>query len=159
MNDSVRIILEVRKNEKTTVFCKFFILDTLSLHPQLGVPIMHHHQLNIIATYLSDMKEKDNMSTLVHQTYLNNCLSSIKTIHSNKARKLTRLVLNYRMIGLLGSNQNIKNINNIMINIFLENYNLYRLVLIAFLLSGLMLSRMMTIRQRKRVQLAMVLLI
>ena len=93
MNDIVRIVLEARKNEKTTVSCKFSIMDTLSLHPQLGVPIMHHDQLNIIATHLSDMKEEDNMSTLAHQTYLNNCLPSIKTLHSKKARKLTRRIL------------------------------------------------------------------
>ena len=93
MDDILRIVLESRNNDKTTVSCKFSILDTLSLHPQLGVPIMHHHQLTIIATDLSDMKGKDNMSTLVHQTYLNNCLPSIKTLHSKKARKLTRLIL------------------------------------------------------------------
>ena len=54
---------------------------------------MHHDQLNIIATHLSDMKEEDNMSTLAYQTYLNNCLPSIKTLHSKKARKLTRRIL------------------------------------------------------------------
>ena len=65
-------------------------MDTLSLHLQLGVPIMYQDQLNIIATHLSDMKDDDNRSTLDHQTYLNNCLPSIKILHSKKARKLTR---------------------------------------------------------------------
>ena len=68
-------------------------MDTLSLHLQLGVPIMYQDQLNIIATHLSDMKHDDNRSTLDHQTYLNNCLPSIKILHSKKARKLTRWIL------------------------------------------------------------------
>ena len=33
------------------------------------------------------------MATLAHQTYLNNCLPSIKTLHSKKARKLTRRII------------------------------------------------------------------
>ena len=68
-------------------------MNNISLHPQLGLPIMHHDQLNIIAKHLSDMKEDDDMSPLAHQTYLNNYLPSVKTLHSKKAPKLTRRVL------------------------------------------------------------------
>ena len=39
------------------------------------------------------MKEDDDMASLAHQTYLNNCLPSIKTLHSKKARKLIRRIL------------------------------------------------------------------
>ena len=93
IDDIVRIILEARENEKTTISCKISIMNNLSLHPQLGVPIMYHDQLNLVATHLFDVKEEDNMSTLAHQTYLNNCLPSIKTLHSKKARKLIRRIL------------------------------------------------------------------
>ena len=48
IDDIVRIILEARENEKTTISCKISIMNNLSLHPQLGVPTMYHDQLNII---------------------------------------------------------------------------------------------------------------
>ena len=35
-DDIVRIIIESRKNEKTTLSCKFSIMDNISLHPQLA---------------------------------------------------------------------------------------------------------------------------
>ena len=68
-------------------------MDTLSLHPQLGAPIMHHDQFDSIATYLFQIKEDDEISTLVHQTHMSKSWPSVYALNFKKARKLTRRVL------------------------------------------------------------------
>ena len=88
MDDIVRIILEARKNEKTTISCKFSIMDNISLYTQLGIPIMHHDQLNIITKYISGIKEDDGMSILAHQTYLNNIYPQLRLFISRRMMKI-----------------------------------------------------------------------
>ena len=64
------------------------------MHPQSGVPIAFHDQLNVIAKHLTEIKQTIEEKNVQHQAYLNHILPVVHTMKSTKKkRKLTRKIL------------------------------------------------------------------
>ena len=73
---------------------KFGLMQKTAMHPQDGVPIVFHDQLNIIAQHLSDIKQSISEKNAHHQTYLKHILPTINAMKSaKKKQKLTRKIL------------------------------------------------------------------
>ena len=45
-------------------------VDKLSLHPQEGIPLMYHDQMNIIAKHIAEIKLNKEERNERHQEYL-----------------------------------------------------------------------------------------
>ena len=64
------------------------------MHPQTGVPIIFHDQLNVISQHLASMKLDEQATNEKHQRYLNAVLPTVHAVKSKKKRaKLTRKIL------------------------------------------------------------------
>ena len=64
------------------------------MHPQRGILVLYHNQLNIIAKHVAEIKENMEEQGAAHQRYLQSILPSIFTIKSTKKKaKLTCRIL------------------------------------------------------------------
>ena len=43
-------------NKQTTITRRFGVMDKIVMHPQTGVPIIFHDQLNVISQHLASIK-------------------------------------------------------------------------------------------------------
>ena len=69
-------------------------MEKIAMHPQNGVPILFHDQLNIISEHLKNIKLSMDERNDKHQKYLDAILPKVHTLASSKKRaKLTRKIL------------------------------------------------------------------
>ena len=81
-------------NKQTTITRRFGVMDKIVMHPQTGVPIIFHDQLNVISQHLASIKLDEEARNEKHQRYLNAVLPQVHAIKSKKKRaKLTRKIL------------------------------------------------------------------
>ena len=93
-HDIIQAVQCVRNLGNDSVICKFAIVNKIAMHPQMGIPILYHDQLNIIATHVSDIKETMEEQGATHQRYLKAILPSVSILKSTKKKaKLTRRIL------------------------------------------------------------------
>ena len=64
------------------------------MHAQIGVPILYHDQLNVIAEHIANINENMEEQSQRHHKYLAEILPSITAIKSSKKKaKLPRRIL------------------------------------------------------------------
>ena len=69
-------------------------MQKTAMHPQDGVPIVFHDQLNIIAQRLTNIKQFISEKNAQHQAYLKHILPTVNAMKSTKKKqKLTRKIL------------------------------------------------------------------
>ena len=69
-------------------------MEKIAMHPQTGVPIIFHDQLNVISQHLVSIKLDNEAKNERHKRYLDAVLPQVHTIKSKKKRaKLTRKIL------------------------------------------------------------------
>ena len=69
-------------------------MNTHDMHPQEGIPLIYHDQMNIIATHLADIRANIKEQGKAHQHYYETIYPQISTLKSSKKRaKLTRKIL------------------------------------------------------------------
>ena len=69
-------------------------MEKVALHPQTGVPIIFHDQLNVISEHLSSIKLDAEARNEKHKRYLDAVIPQVNTLKSKKKRsKLTRKIL------------------------------------------------------------------
>ena len=74
--------------------CQFTTIERIAMHPQEGMPMIYHDQLNIIAQHLKEMKLEDEEKIETYQRYLQEIIPKISVIKSRKKKaKLTRRLL------------------------------------------------------------------
>jgi len=89
-----KLIRTARKDKQDHVKIKFGMMQKTDMHPQSGIPIVFHDQLNVIAKHLTDIKQSISKKNIHHQKYLDRFLRTIHTIKSTKKhQKLTRKLL------------------------------------------------------------------
>ena len=94
INDIERVVKMARLNKQYTITCRFGVMDKVAMHPQTGVPIIFHDQLNVISQHLASMKLDEQATNEKHQRYLNAVLPTVHAVKSKKKRaKLTRKIL------------------------------------------------------------------
>ena len=83
-----------RKNKQSTIKCKFGVIEKIAMHPQTGVPIVFHDQLNIISQHLAFIKLDNEAKNERHKKYLDAIIPQVHALKSKKKRaKLTRKIL------------------------------------------------------------------
>ena len=83
-----------KSNKSKTIKCQFATIEKIAMHPQEGMPMIYHDQLNIIAQHLKEMKLEDEEKIATHQRYLQEIIPKISVIKSRKKKaKLTRRLL------------------------------------------------------------------
>ena len=89
-----KIIKTARNNNIKSIVCEFTTIEKVALHPQEGIPLLYHDQLNIVAKHLEDIKLSEDEQNTVHQEYFEALQSTICNMKSTKKRaKLTRKIL------------------------------------------------------------------
>ena len=84
----------VRNNHAVTITCRFGIMQKTAMHPQTGVTIVFHDQLNVISQHLRTIKLSVEQNNEKHKRYLDAIIPKIHAINSTKKRaKLTRKLL------------------------------------------------------------------
>ena len=59
-----KIIKTARNNNIKSIVCEFTTIEKVALHPQEGIPLLYHDQLNIVAKHLEDIKlSEDEQNT------------------------------------------------------------------------------------------------
>ena len=93
-DDIIKLVKEARSSDQTSIICKFAIISKIAMHPQMGIPILYHDQLNVVAKHIADIKDNIAEQGITHQRYLQAILPSISAIKSAKKKaKLTRRIL------------------------------------------------------------------
>ena len=65
-------------------------MTKIAMHPQNGVLIIFHDQLNVISKHLADIKLTNEEKNAQHQKYLDYIIPAINLVKSTKKkRKLT----------------------------------------------------------------------
>ena len=92
--DIIQVIKEARENNLPSVQTTFANIDKIAMHPQKGVPILYHDQLNIVAKHIAEIKDSLEQQGYINQRYLEAIIPTIATIKSTKKKaKLTRRIL------------------------------------------------------------------
>ena len=78
--DLVDAVQHARTNKLESVQCQFSIIDKISIHPQLGVPILYHDQLNIVAQHVAEIKDSVEEQGEHHRRYIDAITPQIATI-------------------------------------------------------------------------------
>ena len=87
-------IKKVRRKGKDTILCTFGTIQKIALHPQQGIPLLYHDQMNIIASHLAELKCEDDEKNTAHQKYVQAIQGHISALKSTKKKaKLTRKIL------------------------------------------------------------------
>ena len=87
------IVNKVRKGGKT-INLQFATMTKQAMHPQEGIPLIYHDQMNIIATHLAEIKDYFEEQGEAHQKYYTTVQAQIATLQSSKKKaKLTRKIL------------------------------------------------------------------
>ena len=87
-------VKQARNNHAEFVTCRFGLMEKTAMHPQNGVPIIFHDQLNIISEHLQSIKLSMEERNKKHQKYLTAIIPQVSTLKSSKKRaKLTRKIL------------------------------------------------------------------
>ena len=60
-------VSNARKAGTKIVTIQFATIHKHAMHPQEGIPLIYHDQLNIIATHLADIKQNIEEQGLKHQ--------------------------------------------------------------------------------------------
>ena len=64
------------------------------MHPQMGIPILYHDQLNVITRHIADIKLSLDDQGDKHKRYLQAIMATVSTLKSNKKKaKLTCRIL------------------------------------------------------------------
>ena len=94
IQDIKTCIKNARKHQTKTVTCQFSTINKQAMHPQEGIPLLYHDQMNIISKHLEDIKLTDEEQREIHQKYYKAIEAKINVIKSTKKRaKLTRIFL------------------------------------------------------------------
>ena len=64
-----KIIKTARNNNIKSIVCEFTTIEKVALHPQEGIPLLYHDQLNIVAKHLEDIKLSEDEQNTVNQEY------------------------------------------------------------------------------------------
>ena len=92
--DINRAIELERTRHAASITCRFGIMQKIAMHPQTGVPIVFHDQLNVITEHLRAIKLSFEQRNVKHKRYLDAILPKVHAINSTKKRaKLTRNIL------------------------------------------------------------------
>ena len=69
-------------------------MDKIDIHPQIGVPIVFHDQLNMIGKHLAEIRQHFEEQNKKHQLFLGNILPKVTLVKfTKKKRKVTRKIL------------------------------------------------------------------
>ena len=89
--DAVRI---ARQQDKASISVNFSIISKIAMHPQEGIPVLYHDQMNVIATHVAEIKDTLEEQGARHQKYLEAIVPTIAAVKSAKKKaKLTRRIL------------------------------------------------------------------
>ena len=92
--DVKEIIAMARERKDKTITCKFATVEKVGLHPQEGIPLMYHDQMNIIAKHIAEIKLNKEEQNEMHQQYLETIQPTLAPLKSAKKKaKLTRKIL------------------------------------------------------------------
>ena len=69
IQDIQNCITTVRENKCQTITCQFATITKQAMHPQDGIPLLYHDQLNIISQHLRDMKLNEEEQREMHLLY------------------------------------------------------------------------------------------
>lgn len=70
------------------------------MHPQMGIPVLYHDQLNIVIKHIANIKDNMAEQGETHQRYLRAIVHTISSLKSAKKKaKLTRQILKVQIIG------------------------------------------------------------
>ena len=94
VQDIKNAVKSARINNESTINCKFGVMKKVAMHPQTGVPIIFHDQLNVISQHLATIKLDHEANNEKHKRYLDAILPTVHAVKSKKKRaKLTRRIL------------------------------------------------------------------
>ena len=85
-HDVVEAVHQAHSKNKPTITCSFSIIDEVAMHPQQGVPIIYHDQMNIIATHLADIKDSEEEKGARHRKYIEAITPTIALMNSAKKK-------------------------------------------------------------------------
>ena len=56
MQDFKKQTKSTKDNGNTSIVCQFATIEKLAHHPQEGIPLMYHDQMNIVANHIFEIK-------------------------------------------------------------------------------------------------------
>ena len=80
LNDIKIAVKQARDNHAEFVTCRFGLMEKTAMHPQNGVPIIFHDQLNIISEHLQSIKLSMEERNKKHQKYLTAIIPQVSTL-------------------------------------------------------------------------------
>ena len=87
-------IKKATSTKEKIITCTFATIDKTAMHPQQGVPILYHDQLNVVDKHLREMKISREENNKRHQKYIKTFHPVISVVKSTKkSAKLTRKLL------------------------------------------------------------------
>ena len=94
LDDIRKDIRTARTNKDESVTCRLRVIENTAMHPQNGVPILFHDQLNVISEHLQSIKLSMDELNEKHRKYLDAILPKVHTLTSRKKRaKLIHKIL------------------------------------------------------------------
>ena len=87
--DLVDAVQHARTNKLELVQCKFSIVMKVAMHPYLGLPIIYHDQLNIVAQHVAKIKDSVKEQGEHHRKYIN--AITPKMVNMKSAKKKAKL--------------------------------------------------------------------
>jgi len=146
--DIIRLVKDARTKNKSSIY-EFAIIRKIAMHPQMGIPILYHNQLNVIATHMAEIKDNIEEQGKIHCRHLNAILPSITKIKSRKKKaKLTRHILKVQHNWFHWESSE-RSYNNTRTEGCSQNPWKFRRMQTTFHLFGHMYSKMMVQRKRE----------
>ena len=84
IDDIHKEIKLARTRHVSSITCRFGIMKKTAMHPQTGVPIVFHDQLNVISEHLRTIKVSVEQNSEKHKRYLNTITPKVHAINSTK---------------------------------------------------------------------------
>ena len=85
--DVVSEVQQVSQNKQDTVELTFATIEKSAMHPQTGVPILYHDQLNIIAKHIAEINEDIETRGKQHRKYIDAVIPRVATIKPTKRKQ------------------------------------------------------------------------
>ena len=88
IQDVIDAIRMARQHNTPSITIHFSVIDKIAMHPQEGIPILYHDQMNVIAKYIVEIKDTMDEQSERHQQYLEAIVPTIAAIKSTKKNRL-----------------------------------------------------------------------
>ena len=100
--DVIDAVSNARQQNKKSISVHFSVISKIALHPQEGIHVLYHDQMNVIATHVAEIKDTLEEQEARHQKYLEAIMPTIAMVKSAKKKaKLTRRILKVQRDWLL----------------------------------------------------------